>query len=75
MDENICWKLHAQHICNKIQSNKRLLANSRNLLSNYVLKKIYYALIYSHLTYGLVVWGSLISKSIQNHFITYQKPV
>ena len=73
IDEKLTWSKHVKNMSNKILMNKRLLATAQNLLPSYVLKNIYYAHIYSHLTYGLVVWGSMITKKEQNMIYKIQK--
>ena len=57
LDENLDWKYHTSQVYNKIHNNKQLLNLARNTLDKSPLIKLYYAHIYSHMSYGLVVWG------------------
>ena len=63
LDDELTWHAHINHILDKIQTNKRLLACGRNFLDNHSLKNIYYAHIHSHITYALTAWGSMVSKA------------
>ena len=69
IDENPNWN---EHVYNKLLSNKRLLLNARSLLPTTVLQHIYYAHIYSHLIYGLSIWGNMISKRNKNNLYKIQ---
>ena len=73
IEENLTWNEYVQNIISKLLTNKRLLANAHNILTSFAMKNIYYAHIYSHLTYGLVVWGSMMKKSSQNDIYKIQK--
>ena len=57
VDECLTWNAHVGNLCSKIQANKMLLVNAKHLLPTDALKKIYFAHIYTHLTYSLVVWA------------------
>ena len=50
-----------------------LLVHAKHLLPMDALRKIYFAHIYTHLTYSLVVWGSMINKSSYNSLYKLQK--
>ena len=65
LDNQLNWKYHIMSLLNKIQSNKYLLSTAQHLLSKQNLKSIYFAHIYSHLSYSLVTWGSMILASDQ----------
>ena len=65
INENLNWSDHVQNLENKLLSNKRLLLNAKKLLLKATLYHIYYAHIYSHLTYGLTIWGSMITKKLE----------
>ena len=41
IDDCLTWKEHVGNVYNKIQTNKRLLINARNLLPSDALRKIY----------------------------------
>ena len=73
IDECLTWNEHVGTLHNKLQTNKRLLLNARNLLPPDALLKIYYAHVYSHLMYGILVWGSMIPKSSLNSLYSLQK--
>ena len=62
INENLTWNEHVITLHNKLLSNNQLLSNACNLLPRKVLQNIYYAHIYSHMTYGLSIWGSMTSK-------------
>ena len=70
IDDKLTWNALLNKVYNKLLANKRLLINSKNLLPEFCLRKIYFAHIYSHLTYGISVWGTMCSKSYQK--ILYQ---
>ena len=70
IDDKLTWNAHLNKVYNKLLANKRLLMNSKNLLPEFCLRKIYFAHIYSHLTYGISVWGTMCLKSYQK--ILYQ---
>ena len=65
LDNQLNWKYHTTSLYNKIQSNKYLLSTTQNLLDKKSLRSIYYAHIYSHLSYSISTWGSMILASDQ----------
>ena len=73
VDECLTWKAHVWNLYSKIRANKMLLVNAKYLLPMDALKKNYFAHIYTHLTYSLVVWGSMINKSSYNSLYKLQK--
>ena len=55
LDNNLSWGHHFNILYNKLLLNKRLLVLSKKTLSIMAKLSIYYAHIYSHLTYTIVV--------------------
>ena len=50
----------------KLRKNVGLLKKSNNILDRSTLRSVYYAHIHSHLSYAILVWGSMLStKQIQ----------
>ena len=73
VDDKLTWKEHTNHLYCKLLTNKCLLLNAKHLLSDFCLRKIYFALLYSHTTYGISVWGTMSLKSSQNSFYKLQQ--
>ena len=73
VDECLTWNAHVGNLYSKIRANKMLLVNAKHLLPTDALRKIYFAHIYTHLTYSLVVWGLMIHKSSYNSLYKLQK--
>ena len=65
IDDQLTWREHCNTLYNKLLVNKWLLQNAQNLLPMSSLLGVYYAHIYSHIMYGLSVWGTMISKTQQ----------
>ena len=84
IDRHLNWNKHTSLLLMKLKQNTHLLSTCKKFLQKSTLKLIYYAHLYSHLTYGIVVWGNMvcrstlnkIQKTIDNCFmlITGQKP-
>ena len=73
LDCKLTWKEHSNQLNTKLNRNYVLLCKSKNLLNVHEMKMPYYAQIYSHLSYCVVLWGSMLSteykcklRSLQN---------
>ena len=58
LDNKLQWKDHYEQLKTKINRNYSLLCKNKNLLNVHGMKVLYYAQIYSHLSYCIVLWGS-----------------
>ena len=63
IDNQLSWKKHITHIILKIKQNTNLLKISNKYLTESTKKMVYYAHIYSHISYGLVLWGTMIDNT------------
>ena len=66
IDDNLSWQSHIAWLEGKLKSNLSLLRRSKNLLSVDTKKLIYYAHIFSHLTYCILLWGSNLPNASLN---------
>ena len=77
-DLELRWNCHIDKLLLKIKQNSNLLKTSRKFLNKHALLSIYFAHIYSHLNYGLLLWGNMATKSqinqlqkVQNKCVSY----
>ena len=73
LDNKLQWTLHISKLYLKLKQNSYMLRSSKHVLNLHAKRNLYYAQIYSHLTYGLIIWGNMLSnlqlnklQSIQN---------
>ena len=84
IDDKLQWKTHTSNLLMKLKKNINLLKVGNKFLSKASKKICYYAHIYSHIMYGLVVWGNMIELGTKNkiqtcmdvcfNLITHQTP-
>ena len=74
VDSKLNWKCHISHISNKLNKTCGILYHTRQLLNKSALKQIYHSLIYPHLTYCQIVWGSTHPTSLRP-LVTTQKRI
>ena len=84
IDQTLSWRIHTSNLLMKIKQNIHLLKIGNKFLTKSSKKLVYYAHIYSHICYGLVIWGNMldnttkkkIQKSMDTCFnlITHLKP-
>ena len=58
LDENLTWSFHIDSISRKISKSIGIIYRARHYLSLDILKNLYYSFIYSHISYGIFIWGS-----------------
>ena len=63
VDEDLNWNEHISKLKMRIRRNLNLLQTGSNLLDPHTKKILYYAQIYSHLSYGLIIWGNMINST------------
>ena len=63
IDNRLTWTVHLSKLFMKLKRNLHLLRVSQHTLSVHAKKCLYYAQIYSHMTYGLTVWGNMIPNA------------
>ena len=64
LDNELSWTAQLTNVTTKMKRNFGLLCREKNLFTNHSLKMPYYAQFYSHMTYCIVVWGSMASEQI-----------
>ena len=62
LDNKLQFKQHIEMLETKLSRLLGVLYKTKSFLPNHILKKLYYAFIHSHWTFGLLVW-SATSKS------------
>ena len=62
LDHKLMWKEHVEKLKVKLKRSFGMLCRGKNLLNPHGLKMLYYAQFYSHLSYCIVLWGSMITS-------------
>ena len=58
LDKHLTWNEHIADTCNKLKRYFKIFYSIRRLLNTEQVKTIYYALIYSRIKYGILVYRS-----------------
>ena len=66
IDNKMTWNKHMSTLIVTLKQNMQLLKLSNKFLNKDTKKLIYYAHIYSHLTYGILIWGNMINQCTKN---------
>ena len=62
IDSRLTWNVHLDELKLKLAKGQYLLKCCRNIFSMQTKINIYYAHVYSHLVYGITIWGNMLSK-------------
>ena len=63
IDNKLSWSYHINKLYLKLKSNQHLLHAGKNMLNLTARKNVYYSQIYSHISYGIIVWGNMLKKT------------
>ena len=72
MDERLTWSFHIHELSKKLNRSIGILYKLRNLCPDSVLVSLYFSLIHSHISYGLLVWGTA-DDNVKDQIIKLQK--
>ena len=64
VDKSLSFKKHAQNLVKKVSSAIGMIRRVSNLMPVNVRLKIYYALIYSRISYAVTIWGRTLASNI-----------
>ena len=73
IDESLNWHEHFNKLFNKLLMNKRLLVITKLHISEKAKLTFYYANIYSHISYSILVCDSMIGKTYLDKIYKIQK--
>ena len=73
LDEHLTWQDHCDKVANKVARNTGVLNRVKNSLPLSSMKTLYNSFIFSHLSYGLEVWGAGMKNRSFKRIITLQK--
>ena len=66
IDRDLSWKKHLSTLLIKLKQNTNLLKLGNRFLSQQTKKQVYFAHVYSHICYGLVIWGNMLNQTSLN---------
>ena len=75
IDSNLSWKSQISCISKKIKRSIGILSKLRYYVDLSILIKLYYALIYPFLIYGIITWGNTYPTTIQPLSVLQKKAV
>lgn len=73
IDQHLTWGPHIDQVCGRVASGIFALRKLVGLVSDRVLKMAYYALVHSHLSYGILLWGG--SSGINRAFVLQKRAI
>ena len=75
IDSKLTWKPYIREISKKISRSVGIISKIRHTANSEVLIKLYYAIIYPFLIYGLLAWGSTYPTTLKNIIILQKKAI
>ena len=66
INQSLSWNEHVNKTVLRLKSRANLLNIGKKFLTTHALRVLYFAQIHSVLTYGIVMWGSLLSQANLN---------
>ncbi len=73
LNEHLNFDSQVKHICSKLSKNIYMLRTIKSLVPKWALRTLYFSYIQNNFTYGLSIWGPLISQSALKRIRTLQK--
>jgi len=74
-DEYLSFDAHVNHLCMKLSKSLYCLNKVKNFISKDALKKLYFALIHSSMTYCINVYGSANKTTLQPLILKQKKAI
>ena len=73
IDEQLSWNHHIKYCHSKLRSAHYAFNKVKYVVPSDCLRMLYYSLVYPHLTYGIILWGSTYDTYIHKLFVAQKK--
>ena len=73
IDHNLSWDCHIKEMNAKLSRTNGILSKLRHYVPKKTMLSVYYALFYSHMTYGSLVWSLTTQKYLDSVFRLQKK--
>ena len=73
IDDTLNWNAHVKKLKAKLKSGLGMMCRANNYLSTRAKRTLYYGQVHSNLSYGISVWGTMISKSQTKELFNLQQ--
>ena len=67
IDNKLDWRTHITKLTSRLKTKLCMLQRGKSLLTTHAKKILYFAQIQSIITYGLVIWGNMITSTQMNN--------
>ena len=72
LDDRLVWTEHFKNLKIKLANQLGLLKRSKKFLTTHAMKMLYYAQINSLISYGISMWGPMVTRCLVNQVQTLQ---
>ena len=72
LDDKLMWKEHLEQLKVKLKRSLGMIHRGKNMFNCHGLKMLYYAQFFSHLSYCIVIWGSMLTFEKKEKLKTMQ---
>lgn len=69
IDSNLKWHKQVEYTCNKLRKLLYVFRKLKPILTQKLIKNVYYALVQSIINYGLLVWGGSYKTNLNKIFV------
>ena len=73
IDNNLSWDYHVKELSKKLSRTNGILCKLRHYVPLNTMLSVYYALFYSHMTYGSLIWSLTTQKNLNIILILQKK--
>ena len=67
-DENLTWKFHINMVTNQLSKVIGIINRLEHVCLQNALLSLYHSLFATHLSYGLLLWGTRVNRVLKLHF-------
>ena len=75
LDEYLSFEFHIDMLCSKISKSLYIINRVKNMLPRKILLTLYFALVHSHLTYCVSIYGCATKTSLNKIFMKQKKAI
>ena len=73
LDKYLSWNYHLENLCQKLSRANGVISKLRHNVPIEICLQVYYAIFYSYLTYGCILWGLTVEENLKKIEVLQKK--